>query len=261
MDSAKIISMTKAGKILGEVLSEVTDSIVPGISELEIDHLAEKLITEKGGFPGFKKVPGYHHTICISTNDVVVHGIPTDRKINEGDIVGVDCGVYLEGYHTDMAETRRVSTINKNDKLTVNEKEKDKFLEVGKRAMFAGIAMAKPGNKVGDISKAIQDIVEGNGYTVVRSLVGHGVGKELHEHPEIPGYLESTIDKTPKLVPGMTIAIEVIYNMGSPEVVYTQGDDWTIVSEDGSLSGLFERTILIDEKGPKLLTKLTGDKI
>lgn len=260
MDMQKITQMEKAGKILGDVLSEVMDFIKPGVTELEIDALADKLIAQKGGFPGFKKVPGYHHATCISTNDVVVHGIPTDRVVEEGDIVGVDCGVWLNGYHTDMAETRRVSTVNESNKLTVDEEKIDKFLNTGKKALFAGIKQAMPGNHVGDISKAIQDIVEGSGYKVVHSLVGHGVGRELHESPEIPGYLEKTIEKTPLLKPGMTIAIEVIYNMGSAEVVYTEGDDWTIVTEDGEVSGLFERTVLITEKGPKIITRYASDK-
>ena len=258
MDTAKITKMSRAGVILGDFLEQVMDAIKPGVSELDLDRLAEKLITGKGGFPGFKKVPGYHHTICVSTNDVVVHGIPTDRIIAEGDIVGVDCGVYLEGYHTDMAETKMV--VGQRSRI-MDGPQKEEFLRTGKRAMFAGIKQAKPGNHVGDISRAIQEIVEGAGYSVVRSLVGHGVGKQLHEHPEIPGYLEGEIEDTALLKNGMTIAIEVIYNMGSPEVVYTDGDDWTIVSEDGSLSGLFERTVLVTESGPKLITKLSTDKI
>lgn len=259
MDTSKIDNMRRAGKILGEVLEKVSNSIAVGVSELDLDRLAEELILKKGGLPGFKKVKGYHHTICVSTNDVVVHGIPTQRVFREGDIVGVDCGVYFDGYHTDMAETLRVSTIN-NSQLTI-DKNVDKFLNTGKMAMFAGIKQARVGNRVGHISQAIQKIVEGNGYSVVRSLVGHGVGKSLHEAPEIPGYLNKTIDKTPLLKAGMTIAVEVIYNMGRSEVAYTEGDDWTIVSEDRSLSGLFERTILITENGPELLTRLSTDKL
>ncbi len=255
MDNTKNMAMKRAGIILGEVLEEVMDAIKPGVTELELDRLAEKLIRQKGGEPGFKLVPDYHHTICISTNDVVVHGIPTGRVIKSGDIVGVDCGVYLDGYHTDMAETKLVgSKGGQNAELA-------KFLDIGKKAMFSGIMAAKPGNRVGHISSAIQGMVEGSGYSVVRSLVGHGVGRELHEAPEIPGYLEKPIEKTPILKPGMTIAVEVIYNMGEPDVAYTEGDDWTIVSDDGTLSGLFERTILIGEKDPELLTRLSTDKI
>ena len=260
MDTLKIDKMMRGGAILGEVLGEVLGNVCVGVSELELDRLAEKLIIQKGGAPGFKKVPGYKHTICISTNDVVVHGIPTNRILKEGDVVGIDCGVYFEGYHTDMAETLRVST--QNSKLKTQNSEKiDNFLRVGKRAMFAGIGEAIVGNRVGHISRAIQSIIEGAGYSVVRTLVGHGVGKKLHEAPEIPGHLSTSIEQTPILKMGMTIAVEAIYNMGKHDVVYREGDDWTILTADGSISGLFERTVLITEKGPKLLTQLGDDKL
>ena len=253
--------MRRGGRILGEVLEELIDFATPGVSEIELDKLAEKLIIKKGGKPGFKQVPGYHHTICVSTNDVVVHGIPTDRKLALGDIIGIDCGVFFEGYHTDMAETLRVSTVD-NQQLTVNKNDEiEKFLITGKEALFAGIKQASAGNRVGHISQAIQNVIEGAGYSVVRSLVGHGVGKSLHEKPEIPGYLSGPIEKTPQLIPGATIAIEAIYNMGGHDVVYGKDDDWTISTKDQSMSGLFERTVLVTDKGPELLTKLSTDKL
>lgn len=244
--------MREGGKILAEVLKEVLKHAKAGASELELDKLAEKLILQKGGEPGFKKVEGYKHAICISTNDVVVHGIPTDYKLKEGDVVGIDCGVYYKGFHTDMAQTIRVQN---SESRVQNSDEIDKFLETGERAMWEGIKAAKAGNRVGDISKAIQKVVEDQGYSVVRSLIGHGVGRKLHEDPEIPGFLSEPIDKTPKLTIGMTIAIEAIYNMGKSEVVYSNGDGWTIKTKDRSLSGLFERTIAITEKGTIVLTK------
>src|SRR6185503_7145808 len=179
----KIETMKRAGKILGEVLEEVLNAVHPGISEIELDLLAEKRIREKGGEPGFKKVPGYHHTICISVNDIVVHGIPTKRILVEGDKVGIDCGVFLEGYHTDMAET----IIVHSSQFTVHS-DIQKFLQAGKNAMWAGIRQAKAGNYVGHISRAMQREVEGPGFSVVRNLVGHGVGEELHMEPEIPGF-------------------------------------------------------------------------
>lgn len=244
--------MATGGKILANVLAEVLRHAKPGVSELELDQLAEKLILEKGGEPGFKKVKGYEHTICISTNDVVVHGIPTDYKLKEGDVVGIDCGVFYKGFHTDAAHTVRIQNSKiKNQKLDAV----DKFLEVGERAMWEGIKAAKFGNRIGDISKAIQDIVEGQGYSVVRSLIGHGVGRQLHEDPEVPGFLNGSILKTPLLKTGMTIAVEVIYNMGKSDVVYSNHDGWTIKSKDGSLSGLFERTIAITNSGSFVLTK------
>lgn len=143
----------------------------------------------------------------------------------------------------------------------MNNDEIDKFLKVGKKAMFEAIKQAKAGNHVGHISKTIHEIIESNGYSVVRSLIGHGVGRELHEDPEIPGYLEGDIEKTPILTTGMTIAVEVIYTMGKPEVVFEGSDDWTIVTEDTSLAGLFERTVAITDEGPELITKLADESI
>ena len=250
-DEIKI--MQTGGRMLSETLKEVCANVRPGISELELDALADKLIKEKGGEPGFKKVEGYHHATCISTNEVVVHGIPSPRVLKEGDIIGIDCGVFYQGFHTDMSETLRVRS--KNQELSIKNDEVDKFLKVGRQALEAGIAKAKAGNHVGDISKAIQDIVElRNGYSVVRSLVGHGVGKELHEDPEVPGYLQGKIEKTPKLLEGMVIAIEVIYNMGGPDLAFANNDGWTLKTKDNSLAGLFERTIAITKSGPLVLT-------
>lgn len=239
-------TMKKGGKILADVLWEVMSYIKPGVSELELDSLAERLIREKGGEPGFQKVKGYRHTICACVNDVVVHGVPSAYKLKEGDMICIDCGVFLAGFHTDMAETILVSTQNS---------ENEKFLEVGKKALEEGIKAAIAGNRIGHISKTIQDIVEKqHGYSIVRSLVGHGVGRSLHEPPEVPGYLAGKIEQTPLLEAGMTIAIEVIYVMGKKDVVYAGNDDWTIKTTDGSLSAVFERSILITNGIPILLT-------
>ena len=247
--------MRRGGKILAKTLWAVMNTIAPGVSELDLDTLAEKLILESGAEPGFKRVAGYKHTICVSTNDVIVHAIPTTYRFKEGDVVGVDCGVYYKGFHTDMAETRRVSTNNKQQTTNNRKDETDTFLETGKRALEEGIKVAKAGNRVGHISKTIQDIVEKEGgYSVVRTLVGHGVGKNLHEEPEVPGFLRGRIDSTPMLVAGMTIAIEVIYNMGEKEVMFRNNDGWTIGTKDKSLSGLFERTVAITDKDPIVLT-------
>lgn len=240
--------MKKSGKILSDVLWEVISHVKPGVSELELEKLADKLIIEKGGEVAFRKVDGYKFATCISTNNVVVHGIPTDYRLREGDIIGIDCGVLYNGFNSDMAQTVRVGK-KKNDEV-------DRFLEVGERALNEAIKVAKNGNHIGDISKTIQNIVEKEaGYSIVRSLIGHGVGKKLHEDPEVPGFLDKKIEKTPKLIPGMTIAIEVIYNMGEPDVSFYNKDGWTIGSTDGSLSGLFERSIAITDKGTEILTK------
>lgn len=247
----EIQSMQKGGKILADVLFAILEHAKPGVSELELDVMAEKLILEKGGEPGFKKVPGYKHTICVSTNSVVVHGIPTAYKLQEGDVLGIDCGVYFEGFHTDMAETIRI----KNQESRIMNDKVDEFLKTGKFALEEAIKQARPGNRIGHISKTIQEIVEGGGYSVVRTLIGHGVGRQLHEEPEVPGFLNRKLEKTPLLVEGMTIAVEVIYNMGKKEVVLTNDDGWTISTADGSISGLFERTVCITKGQPIILTK------
>lgn len=246
--------MKIGGKMLADTLFEVLDKVRPGMTEIEVDALSDRLIVKKGGEAAFKKVKGYHHATCISTNNVVVHGIPTDYKLKEGDVLGIDCGVFYKGFYTDMSETIRVSAISHQPLAISKNDEFDKFLKTGKRALRAGIEAAVGGNRVGDISKAIQDIVEGGGYSVVRSLIGHGVGRALHEEPEVPGYLNKKIGKTSLLRPGMTIAIEVIYNMGGFEVSYINADGWTIATSDGSLSGLFERTIAITDNKPLILT-------
>lgn len=238
--------MKIGGKILADVLFEVMKSIKPGMTEIEIDAMADRLIVEKGGEPAFKKVKGYRHATCISTNSAVVHGIPSGYKLKNGDLIGVDCGVFYGGLYTDMSES---VIVGKN-----TNPENEKFLKVGKKALDSAIDVAISGNRVGNISKTIQEIVEGSGYSVVRSLIGHGVGKKLHEDPEVPGYLSKKIERTPILKPGMTIAVEVIYNMGGYEVSYSNNDGWTIATSDGSISGLYERTIAITDGKPLILT-------
>ncbi|MBI5044945.1 MAG: type I methionyl aminopeptidase [Candidatus Levybacteria bacterium] len=244
----EIESMRKGGKILAKALYTSLDAATEGVSEKRLDDIAEKVMIENGGEPGFKKVPGYHHAICTATNDVIVHGIPGDYRLKKGDVICIDAGVYLDNLHTDMAETIVVGGMKEAPKGV------EKFLNTGKKALAAGIAEAREGNRVGHISRAIQKIVEGEGYSVVRSLIGHGVGRELHEEPEVPGYLHGPLEKTPLLKKGMTIAIEVIYAMGGPDVMYANDDGWTIKTQDGSISAVFERTILITSSDPEVLT-------
>lgn len=248
--------MRRGGKILGEVLFAVLKSVKPGVTELELDKMAEKLIRERGGEPGFMKVKGYHFTTCMSTNDVVVHGIPGSYKLKEGDVIGIDCGVFFKGFHTDMSESVRI----KNGKpvfyngLETDGDEIDKFLSVGKKALNEPIKQAREGNRVGNISQTIQEIVERKaGYSIVRSLIGHGVGRELHEEPEVPGVLMDAISNTAKLKKGMTIAVEVIYNLGKPDVRLDR-DGWTIRTKDGKIAGLYERSIAITDSDPEMLT-------
>lgn len=240
--------MQHGGKILSEVMWQLVKAAKPGVSEIELDRLAERLIKEKGGESGFKKVDNYNYSICVSVNDVCAHGIPTENKLKEGDVLGIDAGVYYKGFHTDMSETIRVRGSESS------KDEKDKFIEIGKKALNAAIKKAKVGSHIGDISKTIQQMVEKEaGYSVVRTLVGHGVGRELHEDPQVPGYLKGDIHLTPVLKEGMTIAIEVIYNMGEPDLVLDK-DGWSLKTKDGSTSGLFERSVAITRKGPLVLT-------
>lgn len=241
--------MKTGGRMLGKALNDALSAVKSGITEIELDKIAEKSITDQGGEPGFKRVPGYKHTICAATNEVVVHGIPSTRVLKDGDVICIDCGVFYQGFHTDMADTVIVGGKEKAPK------EVQKFLEIGEKALWEGIKQAKAGNRVGHISKVIQDIVEGQGYYVIRSLVGHGVGRELHEAPEVPGFLHGKIEKTPELVSGMTIAVEVIYAMGTSEVAYANNDGWTIKSADDSLTAVFERSIAITDSEPIVLTK------
>lgn len=249
--------MQHGGHILAEVLFEVLGHAVPGVTEIELDLMAERLIRERGGRPGFMWVKGYHHATCMSTNDIVVHGIPGNYSLKEGDVIGIDCGVYYEGLHTDMSETIRI----KNGKPVFYSGEEtlsddiDKFLACGKKALSEAVKVAVHGNRVGYISKTIQDIIERQaGYSIVRSLIGHGIGQELHEEPEVPGFLMQDIKQTPLLKEGMTIAVEIIYNMGAPDVAVDK-DGWTIRTKDGKLAGLFERTIAITKDAPLILTK------
>ncbi len=234
--------MRKSGEITGAALRKVLENIKIGVTGVELDKIAEDTIRDLGGRSAFKTVPNYFWTICITINDQVVHGIPTDRKIADGDIVSIDIGAIYEGWYTDAAWSVVAGYASK---------EKKKFLQVGEQALWGGIKQAVANNTIGDISSAIGNIVEGNGYGVVRSLVGHGVGKDLHEEPEIPGIGIS--GKGPVIPSGATLAVEVIYTQGNPEVIL-ENDRWTISSKDGSWGGLFEMTVITGTKGAEIIT-------
>ncbi|MBI2617364.1 type I methionyl aminopeptidase [Candidatus Gottesmanbacteria bacterium] len=250
LKSEKEIGIMKiGGAILKSVMSELLLMSKPGISLRTLDMHAEKLITESGAIPSFKKVKGYHWSICTCVNDIVVHGIPTDYLLTERDVIGIDCGVYYKGFHTDSSWSVRVRNDNSRPKDEV-----DTFLAIGEVALRKGIAKVKEGNFIYDISKAIQEEVESHGYGVVRSLIGHGVGRNLHEEPEVPGYVKGEREKTPKITPGLVLAIEVIYTMGKPDVVYKGSDEWTIVTKDGKMAGLFEATVAQTAHGALVLT-------
>ncbi len=240
----KIKAMSKGGRRLGVVLEELAKEVKPGITTLEIDKLAEKLILEQGGQCAFKTVPGYKWATCINIDDGVVHGIPNKTVIENGDVVSIDVGMIYEGFFTDTSTT-----------LVVGEATSDlkKFLSAGKEALARGIEQAKVGNRVGHISQAIEKTLGKYGLKAIPELTGHGVGERLHEKPFVPGLLLGKLEDTPLLYEGQTLAIEVIYTSGSPKIV-VEDDGWTISTKDGKISGLFEETVAILNDGPRILT-------
>ncbi len=239
---SEIEKMRKAGALVYETHELLRKHIEVGIKTSELDQIAEKFIVEHGADPSFKGYNGYPASVCISINDEVVHGIPGDRVIKEGDLVSLDIGAYLDGYHGDAARSYVVGQGNPEAKHLV---------EITKQSFFEGLKVIKPGNHLHEISAAIQKFVEKNGYSVVRDLVGHGIGRDLHEEPQVPNY--KPIGRGPKLQAGMVLAIEPMVNEGKYDVVILD-DDWTIVTRDGSLSAHYENTVLVTEKGYELLT-------
>lgn len=244
----KIAAMQEGGKVLGEVLAELLETARPGTTLLEIEALAQKRIKQAGMKPSFSTVADYKWATCLCVNDVIVHGIPTGYALAEGDLLTIDIGLINKEYHADTAWSKVIGASSYVIPDTVRV-----FLETGKRALKEAIAQARPGNHVGHISQTLQRIVEGAGYGIVKPLVGHGIGKTLHEEPQIPGFLRGAVEKTPKLHPGMTIAIEVIYAMGNPTVYYHE-DGWSIVTRDHSLSAVFEQTVAITGDEPLIIT-------
>lgn len=231
-------------RLLSIVHKELEQFVKPGISTKDIDIKGDQLIRQLGGIPNFLHYNGYPASICVSVNNEVVHGIPTKHRIlQEGDIVSLDAGMIYKGYHSDAARTHAVGKISA---------EAQQLIDVTRQSFFEGIKMAKAGNHLYDISNAIAAYVKPYGYGIVRDLVGHGVGTKLHEDPQIPNFAQ--IKRGPKLRPGMTLAIEPMINMGRADVEWLD-DDWTVVTEDGSLSAHYENTILITEDGePEILT-------
>ena len=237
--------MSQGGKILGLTLQKLRESVRPGMSTAELDDIGERFIRgHDGATPAFKGLYGFPGSICTSINDEIVHGIPSTRRVlHEGDIISLDVGVGYRGFFTDSAITVAVGTVDqKNQRL----------LEVTSEALEAGIEAAHVGNHIGDIGAAVQHVVERAGFSVVRDLVGHGIGVEFHEEPQVPNYGKPK--RREKLVPGLTLAIEPMVNAGGP-ATRTLPDRWTIVTADGSRSAHFEHTIAITENGPKVLTR------
>lgn len=246
--SAKEIELMKeAGRILAIVHDEMEKIVRPGISTMDINRKGEEVIRSYNCIPSFLNYNGYPASICVSVNDEVVHGIPDKKRIiREGDIVSLDAGVIYEGYHSDSARTHAVGEISE---------EHRRLIDITKQSFFEGIKFAKAGNHLYEISKAIQDFVEANGYSVVRDLVGHGIGKNLHEEPQIPNF--KPIGRGMKLRPGMTLAIEPMVNMGAYEV-WVLEDDWTVVTRDSKYSAHYENTVLITEDEPVILSSCEG---
>lgn len=237
--------MREAGRLLNIVHQELAAAIRPGISTYELDKLGEKVIRSFGCTPNFLNYHGYPASFCISINDEVVHGIPYKEKIlREGDIVSIDAGLIYKGMHSDAARTYGVGKISP---------QAQQLIDVTKECFFRGIQFAKEGHRLHEISAAISDYAESFGYGVVRDLVGHGIGHELHEDPQIPNFRQRS--KGIRLVPGMTLAIEPMINAGRADVAWLD-DDWTVVTEDGSLSAHYENTILITDGEPEILTLL-----
>ncbi len=236
--------MSESCRLVAETLEGIKKRVVPGITTAEIDQYAEARIREKGAQPAFKGYRGYPATVCASINEQVVHGIPSGKKLKNGDILSLDIGVFFDGFYGDAAITVPVGTVSS---------EVMNLIKVTEESLCAGIAMAVPGNRLSDISNAIQGRAESGGYSVVRNFVGHGIGRELHEDPQIPNF--GRPGEGPRLVEGMTLAIEPMVNAGGWEVKVLK-DGWTAITKDGSLSAHFEHTVAITKKGHLILTKL-----
>ncbi|MBC7319339.1 type I methionyl aminopeptidase [bacterium] len=235
----------RAGQIVAKVLRHLQDIITPGISTLDLDQEAESLIRKLGGKPSFKGYNGFPKSICVSINEEVIHGIPKRSvKIREGDIVSIDVGVEYNGYHADSAVTVAVGRISP---------EAEKLLKVGREALDIGISYAKPGNHLSDISHAIESYVLANNMSVVKSFVGHGIGRKLHEEPQIPNF--GPPGQGPILEPGFALAIEPMVNLGTEEVLILE-DGWTVITKDRKLSCHFEHTIIVQDGEPLITTRL-----
>ena len=242
----EIEKMAAAGALVAETIAHVGGLLTPGVTTQELDTAAGRFIREQGGVPTSEGYKGYPKAICISPNDVVVHGIPDDFEIGEGDLVTIDVGVTLDGAIADSAYTFAVGSI---------DAESQRLLDVAQDALDAGIAEAVVGNRVGDISNAVQTLVEHAGFSVFRSLVGHGVGRYYHEAPHVPNFGQA--GRGPKLSEGMTIAIEPMIGLGGPDIVLMD-DGWTIRTTDGSRAAHFEHTVAITRDGPRILTPRVG---
>lgn len=240
---AEIEKMRASARLVARTLDYLGEQVKPGVSTLELDRLALEFIRKNGGTPSFLGYRGYRHTICASVNEEVVHGIPGKKTLRGGDIISVDVGVLMDGFHGDSARTFAVGTVTE---------EAARLLKVTEESLGKGIEQVRAGKRLGDISAAIQEHVENLGFSVVRSLVGHGIGRDLHEDPQIPNFGRPGVGIL--LKPGMVFAIEPMVNAGGYEVE-TLGDGWTVVSADGSLAAHFEHTVAVTDNGPDILSR------
>jgi methionyl aminopeptidase len=234
--------MRTAGRLLSATLDELEEACRPGVTTAEIDKLADRLIRKHGAVPGFLGYNGFPKSLCISVNEEVVHGIPSKREIKDGDLVSLDCGLVLDGLWADSGRTVMVGKVSD---------EAERLVQVTRESLRRGIEKAVPGNRVGDISAAVQEHVEANGFSVVRNFVGHGIGRNMHEDPQVPNF--GVAGAGPLLKPGYALAIEPMVNAGSHEVQMLP-DHWTIITADGKLSAYFEHTVLITDDGPVVAT-------
>ena len=248
--SKEIDLMKRAGEILALVFDSLKQAAVPGVTTAELDRIAEEVIKSKGAIPSFKGYPGYGGapkypaSICASVNDEVIHGIPNDRKLQSGDIISIDIGAIYKGYHGDAARTFPIGNVSE---------KAQKLIQVTEQSFYEGMNSAVAGNRIVDISAAVQRYAERKGFSVVREYVGHGIGREMHEAPQIPNYI--TRERGPRLENGMTLAIEPMVNAGGAGVKLLE-NLWTVVTSDGSLSAHYENTIAVTDNGPLILTAL-----
>lgn len=247
MKTAEEIAIMQDG---GNRLMKVVDALLPqikvGQTTEEIDKIAEQLIERNGGEPSFKRVPNYFWSTCLPINEQVVHTPPSKRRLEDGDVLTVDIGMYFKGFHTDYATTLIVGQSK--------DLKKEQFLRVGQEALEKAVAVAKSGNHLGEISRTVQEEIYKNNYFILKELTGHGVGRELHEDPYVPNFVERPLEKTYRLRQGLVIAIEVIYSMGTERISYEEGDDWSIRSRDKSLTACFEKTVAITDEKTYVLT-------
>jgi methionyl aminopeptidase len=245
-DGVELEKLRAAGLLVADVLDRVVERVAAGVTTLELERIAEQRIRELGARPAFKGYRGYPCASCISINEEIVHGIPSERKLSPGDIVSIDIGVELDGYYSDVATSVGIEPLGP---------ERATLLRVTREALYRGIEQARPDRYLGDISQAVQEHVERHGFSVVREFVGHGIGTQLHEEPQVPNYASPV--RGPKLRPGMVLAIEPMVTTGSPEVKI-RADRWTAVTADGGCAAHFEHCVAVTEDGPWILTAPAG---